>query len=63
MVRMISSIYNNIYTVFESRWKMNNKVPNFASTNPKEVRYVVKRLYQARGACLSPYNDLFRWPL
>jgi hypothetical protein len=30
------------------------------STNPKEVMYVVNRLYQAWGAYFSPYKDLLR---
>jgi hypothetical protein len=34
---------------------------NFASMNPREVRYVANRLYQAWGTCFSPYKDLFRW--
>jgi hypothetical protein len=29
---------------------MNKEVSDLASTNPKEVMYVVNRLYQARGA-------------
>jgi hypothetical protein len=37
-VRMISSIYSNRYTVFESRWKMNNKVSDLDSMNPSVVR-------------------------
>jgi hypothetical protein len=36
-------------------------VSDFVSTNPKVRRYMVNRLYQARGACFSPYKDLLRW--
>jgi hypothetical protein len=30
------------------------------SINTKVMRYVVKQLYQARGACFSPYRDLLQ---
>jgi hypothetical protein len=39
---------------------MNKEVSNLVSTNPKEVMYVVNRLYQARGAYFSTYKDLLR---
>jgi hypothetical protein len=42
------------------RCRMKSNVSDFASMNPREVRYVANRLYQVRGACLSPYKDLFR---
>jgi hypothetical protein len=31
-----------------------------ASANPSESRKDANRLYQARGACFSPYRDFFR---
>jgi hypothetical protein len=40
--------------------KMNKEVLDMATTKPKEVMYVVNRLYQAQGACFSPYRDLLR---
>jgi hypothetical protein len=43
-----------------SRRRMKSDVSDFASVNPREVRYVANRLYQARGACFSPYKGLFR---
>jgi hypothetical protein len=42
------------------RRKMNNEVSALASTNPKENRYMVNRLYQAQDACFNPYKDLCR---
>jgi hypothetical protein len=39
---------------------MNKEVSDLASINPREVMYVVNRLYQARGACFNPYRDLLR---
>jgi hypothetical protein len=39
---------------------MNKEVSDMSSTNPKEVIYMVNRLYQARGAYFSPYRDLLR---
>jgi hypothetical protein len=39
---------------------MKSDVSDFASMNPREVRYMVNRLYQARGVCFSSYKDLFR---
>jgi hypothetical protein len=42
------------------RQKTNKEVSYLASTNPREVLYVANRLYQARGACFSPYKDLLR---
>jgi hypothetical protein len=42
------------------RQKIKSEVSDFASMNPRDVRYVANWLYQARGACFSPYKDLFR---
>jgi hypothetical protein len=39
---------------------MNKEVSDMASINPKEVMYMVNRLYQARGSSFSPYRDLLR---
>jgi hypothetical protein len=40
--------------------KTNKEVSDLASRKPKEVMYVVNRLYQDRGTCFSPYKDLLR---
>jgi hypothetical protein len=42
------------------RRRMKSDVSDFASMNPREVRYVANRLYQAQGACFSLNKDLFR---
>lgn len=38
---------------------MNNEVSALEFVNPSETMKVQSLLYQARGACLRPYNDLF----
>jgi hypothetical protein len=42
------------------RQRMKSDVSDFASMNPREVRYVTNRLYQTRGAYFNRYKDLFR---
>jgi hypothetical protein len=37
---------------------MNNEVSDLALMNPSVVRLLANRLYQARGAYLTPYKDL-----
>jgi hypothetical protein len=59
-VRIMSSTYNNRYTVSEPRRKTNREVSDLASANPSESRKDANRLYQARGACFSSYRDFFR---
>jgi hypothetical protein len=59
-VKIMSSTYNNRYTVSAPRRKMNREVSNLASANPWESRKDVNRLYQARDAYFSPYRDFFR---
>jgi hypothetical protein len=59
-VRTMSSTESNKYTISKPRRKTNKEVLDLASTNPKEVMYMVNRLYQAQGACFSPYRDLLR---
>jgi hypothetical protein len=51
-VRIMSSTYNNRYTMSEPRRKTNREVSDLASANPSESRKDANRLYQARGACL-----------
>jgi hypothetical protein len=48
-VRIMSSTYNNRYTVSEPRWKTNREVSDLASANPSESRKDVNRLYRARA--------------
>jgi hypothetical protein len=55
-IRIMSSTYNNRYTVSEPRWKTNREVSDLASANPYESRKDTNRLYQARGTCFSPYR-------
>jgi hypothetical protein len=59
-VRIMSSTYNNRYTVSEPRRKTNKEVSDLASANPSESRKDANRLYQVRDACFSPYRDFFR---
>jgi hypothetical protein len=59
-VRIMSSTYNNRYTVSEPRRKTNREVLDLASANPSESRKDANRLYQVWGACFSPYRDFFR---
>jgi hypothetical protein len=59
-IRIMSSTYKNRYTVSELRRKTNREVSNLASANPSESRKDVNQLYQAWGACFSPYRDFFR---
>jgi hypothetical protein len=42
-----------------ARQKIKSEVSDFASMNPRDVKYVVNQLYQEWGACFSPYKDLF----
>jgi hypothetical protein len=56
----VINITQHIYTISEPHRKTNKEVSDLASTNPKEVMYVVNQLYQARSACFSPYRDLLR---
>jgi hypothetical protein len=50
-VKIISSTYNNRYTVSAPRRKINREVSDLASANPWESRKDANRLYQERGAC------------
>jgi hypothetical protein len=62
----IINIKEQIYHVWaatedeERHVRLCSDMSDFASMNPREVRYVANQLYQARGACFSPYKDLFR---
>jgi hypothetical protein len=44
-IRIMSSTYNNRYTVSEPRRKTNREVSDLASANPCESRKDVNRLY------------------
>ena len=35
---------------------MNNEVSDYASTKPRDNKYVAKRMYHVQEACLRPYG-------
>jgi hypothetical protein len=51
-VRIMSSTYNNRYTMSEPRRKTNREVSDLASANPSESRKDANRLYQAWAPAL-----------
>jgi hypothetical protein len=44
----------------DPRQSTNRLVSALDSTNPSVSNNVVKRMYQALGACFRPYRDLLR---